>query len=83
MLFGPFESGKRYFVNVASVENLFKSGLSIEFNDNKAETSTVVFETVEILQDKKYLDLGEIHFGDFAPKFSVGKKNSIQTSQRM
>ena len=71
VLFGPFESGKRYFVNVASVENLFKSGLSIEFNDNKAETSTVVFETVEILQDKKYLDLGEIHFGDFAPKFSV------------
>lgn len=71
VLFGPFESGKRYFVNVASVENLFKSGLSIEFNDNKAETSTVVFETVEILQDKKYLDLGEIQFGDFAPKFSV------------
>lgn len=71
VLFGPFEPGKRYFVNVASVDNLFKSGLSIEFNDNKAETSNCCFETVEILQDKKYLDLGEIQFGDFAPKFSV------------
>lgn len=70
-LLGPFESGKRYSVYVASVENLFKSGLSIEFNDDKAETSTVVFETVEILQDKKYIDLGELQFGDFVPKFSV------------
>lgn len=70
-LIDNFEMGKRYYVNVATVEGLFNYGVEVEYYDKQGMACKIELTPSEYTVGDKYIDLGELPVGEFLPKFTI------------
>lgn len=71
VLIDEFETGKHYYVNVASVDGVFQTGVKFEFINKKGESCTLELDNSKYSIKDKFVDFGELPIGSFSPKFTI------------
>lgn len=67
-LYGSFQAGIKYYISVASTENLFKNGFKIIFADNTGNFYKKEFNSIST--ESTVIDLGEIKIGEFSSLYA-------------